>query len=327
MTILIHDLISHAEQQDDDPWAGHLRASSLGRCARAVTYWALGYQPSRTSGRSRMVMDDGKLHERDIIARIHAAGHVVYSYDPQHEVTLSNPPVVGHIDGVVEVHGERYLLEIKTMNHFVFQKLWSKGIEAVYPEYHDQVTFYMARLNLTRTLLVVKNRNNAALYEELIPLDLNAYADVLTRAQKTWDCIESGTLANQEYPKDSSHCSWCSYNHHCWPIVDFDHGEGGKEALLVEDGDVIEAADVWRSGKEYEARAKEMISSARGTFETFMTAKGQTSIDADGLKAVASQQTRESISMDVARRELPADVFEGLVKRSKFTTLTIRDTR
>jgi hypothetical protein len=325
---LLTNSLTEWASSEEEPWEGVLRASSIGRCARSISYRALGYQAAGVSGRSQMAMDDGRLHEDNLIARIMALGHPVR--DRQREVRTEYPPIVGHVDGIVEIYSVEYLLEIKTANHFEFEKIRKEGVERSHPEYYAQVQFYINRLGLSRAIVLLKNRSNAALHEELIPGDSRYYQRILDRATRLWESIQRHELFEREYSRESRQCAWCRYNHYCWPEVDFEHAESGGRAarVLVEDGGMIEAAGIWRDGKELEARAKELIGIARGVFDVYMTERDVSGvIDVDGLEITRSRRTRESIDLNLAKRTLPEEVLDKLVKRTEYSELRIADRR
>lgn len=163
------------------------RPSSAGpeRCIRSLTYHALGVPAKPFPGRAISVFDDGHWHAelmKDVIRksayRLHSEefgvdcavldwieGRPWYCQVCKKEY----PPGVlhGHIDGIVtDLEGRDYLLELKSTNHFAYQRFWS----GEYPlDYFTQTGLYIVGLRklieINKALMLVKNKNQSALME------------------------------------------------------------------------------------------------------------------------------------------------------------------
>lgn len=207
--------ITDAYREENDGHRSHLGASIIGtECARHAWYnfrWAV---KPRFEGRMLRLFNRGHLEEGRMIAALVSIGvHVIQQdeHGKQFRVSDSHGHFGGSGDGVA-LHlpdlspGQAALLEFKTANEKSFNKLagenWNEyvahlldpgkpavqfvgeGVRAAKFEHYVQSNIYMRKMGLAVCLYMCANKNNDAVYAELIPLD-TAIADQFTeRADK-----------------------------------------------------------------------------------------------------------------------------------------------
>ncbi len=123
-----------------------LRLSSCGHCARELAFGLHGFPRPPFTAAARKRMDMGAVFEAEVIARLQREGLAVT--DQQRPVQLAG--ILGHIDGILETDGRRYLLEIKSGSWFSFSDFQKNGLRFAKShfirQYYAQVMAYCAAL-------------------------------------------------------------------------------------------------------------------------------------------------------------------------------------
>jgi hypothetical protein len=170
----------------------YLGASSIGGpCSRELWYgfrWALVkvFPP-----RVLRLFERGN-REEDVFEQLLAdAGVEFMSRDPatnkQYVVTFQNPHVGGHCDGVGRnlpdlPKDEQFIGEWKTHNDRSFKDLVKNGVEKSKPVHAVQCQLYMGRLHINWALYGAVNKNDDALYFELLEFNEKVFNHFKDRA-------------------------------------------------------------------------------------------------------------------------------------------------
>ena len=92
------------------------RASGIGGCSRKMMYQLLGYD-SEPDHLSVFTLQQGTIIHEMIQGYLQRSG-IIESLEEELNIL---PQLKGHYDGVIQINGERYLLEIKTINHQAYE--------------------------------------------------------------------------------------------------------------------------------------------------------------------------------------------------------------
>jgi len=240
------------------------------------------------------MLDDGVTHEHDIINRLRGGGiTVLHSYvEGQMKVHCSEKPtVVGHPDGVLDVpeyeeftldyadddfSPSRFmLLEITAPNHFTFLRLQRSHLRENIWRKFVQIQMYLNSEEIreygTSAIVVIKNKNTSALYEEGVSLQEDVVNSTLEKLKRVEDLVAEGKVSS--FRCDDWRRNYCRYRHLCFgeaePSVpnsgDILRGESLKEAEVLKD-----AAAVWRKGKLLELEGKDLIADSREQFRNII---------------------------------------------------------
>lgn len=207
--------VGDAYRAEHDGHRSHLGASIIGtECARHAWYNFRWASKPFFEGRMLRLFNRGHLEEGRIIAALLTIGVSVFQQDEQgKQFKISH--VGGHFGGSgdgVGVNlpdlspGQPALLECKTHNEKSFTKLagdnWNEyveylcdegmpvqrftgeGVRAAKFEHYVQSQMYMRKMGLAVCLYVAVNKNNDAIYLELVPLDTATADQFLDRAEK-----------------------------------------------------------------------------------------------------------------------------------------------
>jgi len=206
------DEFNHGEDLGDDLM---FHPSAIGMCQRQLFFQHFKALPNPHS-----VSDD--LLRSYLTLELGTYVHVMFQNLCQHAGVLHKREVaiidrklkiVGHADGILKLGGEKYLLEIKTINDRGFTSL-----NAPKPEHKGQMTCYMKCLELNRGIIVYINKNTSLLKEFLVEHD-EAYfkTSCQSRIRKYLTAIEEKALPDKEGVSPSAFpCSYCPYSRVCF---------------------------------------------------------------------------------------------------------------
>ena len=160
--------------------------SSLHKSAKEL-YWHYleGDNNGEFEPRILRIFDNGHSVHRRLQTYLKEAGILV-----QAEVPVKNDEyeILGHTDGIIEIAGERGILEIKSMNSSNFYT----GYEPK-PEHLIQVNVYMFCADIPRACLLYECKDNQELKEFFVKQDPMILDPVLEKIRYVQGCIRKGT--------------------------------------------------------------------------------------------------------------------------------------
>ena len=188
-----------------------------GKCTRAMWLkfrWAR-YSPL-LNRRVRRIFRIGDAIEDLVIAELTDIGMIITKQ--QEPVEGWGGHIFGYTDGrvtnVPEAPKTEHLLEVKSMNDRNFQQLKKKGVKLSKFEHYIQMQAYMGKLELTRALYAVYNKNDSEIYIERVHFDRSDYKHAMSRAV---DVVSSETMPPNiiNDPKNFA-CKWCDFIPICY---------------------------------------------------------------------------------------------------------------
>lgn len=191
-------------------------AYGSGRCARR---WVMSFRGEwesvdNNSAASLAVMNQGQGAHQRIQDALKVSGVVL---EEELEVKSDDPPIRGYVDNIVEIDGEKIVVEIKTTRSESFEpKIYS--MKAAY--YHMyQLLIYMKILGIRNGAFIYENKNDNSLL--VIPVTLDDFNEsivdkALAWMRKVWDTYENGDLPTRPWKKTSQNCAQCPLFDACW---------------------------------------------------------------------------------------------------------------
>lgn len=214
--------LSDAYAQDDTGHRKHLGASLLGRkCARDLWYTFRWATLPTFPGRILRLFNRGHLEEGRLVALLEMIGCTVYQFDEngsQYRISGHGGHYGGGLDcvivGLPEMPETPVLGEFKTHSDKSFSKLVDNGLYASKFEHYAQMTQYMGEHQLSHGLYLACNKNDDALYGEIIAYDPGVHNNASERAGRIIDADEPP----QRISKTSTwyECKFCTHNGVCW---------------------------------------------------------------------------------------------------------------
>lgn len=256
------------------------RPSSAGpeRCIRSLVYHARGFDAKPFPGRTLVVFSDGNWHQQLIADWIRKSAFQLHSEEMEIETEVGK----GHIDGIItDLLSVDRLLEIKSINHFGYQRL-EKG---EYPlDYFTQTALYLRGLKkllpeINEAVLFFKNKNTSAYTDFVLRYDQDSdtltvveredsngnradvgqqFPDITAAAVEKFKQVEqhraAETLPDRPFHDPAEFpCSYCRWGETCWAEWVNEHAELATDVDLPS-----ELADLVRYERETGANAAEM---------------------------------------------------------------------
>lgn len=192
----------------------YIGASQIGHsCDRLL--WLNRYQPKeeKLNYRQHDIFERGNLEEDRIIAHLDRCGFKVM----QQQVGVKYKSLKGHVDAVIKDKdtGDSIVLEMKTMNDRSFKAWLKNGSQETNFTYFIQCQCYMGLLGINKALLVVRNKNDETLAEEIIEFDKNIYELHLKKMERI-EGAKQMPLGFKALEKQHFSCKWCKYKQECW---------------------------------------------------------------------------------------------------------------
>lgn len=137
--------------------------------------------------------------------------------EAEKEARLSDPPVFGYIDAVVEWKGEEIPVEVKTTKN----ETWNyRFVKNAVPGYQlIQLLIYMRIEGKTKGFFVTENKNDHRLF--ILPVKMTEeyeklVDDVLDWMRTVKDNADNGELPIRPFTKSSLQCKGCEVKNTCW---------------------------------------------------------------------------------------------------------------
>ena len=294
---MIVELITKNAGADQEQFAYKPRPSSVGRCFRALVYDAKGIKGDNFADRALLVFEDGHWHEELIKDHIRKTVYELVELKGGSQrieiATINGELMDGEIDGlIVDPLGTTRLLEIKSINHFGFERLDDKPLD----DHRRQANLYLhglfeAGFEISEALILYKNKNTAAMKEFIIGYDRpQALADIAMFGDVAeWAKVDDPPP--RPYAMDDWHCSYCRHQKRCWENYADEVQALSKDVALSEE---IETA----------ARYYNELGAQKGDIEKERDGIGETLRQA--LAAAGAQSGRAGeyiLSLSVGQRE------------------------
>lgn len=109
-----------------------------------------------------------------------------------------------HLDGIAEMDGTRYVLELKTHNDAQFRALSTRGVKVSHLKHYQQCQTYMHFSGVHQCLYIAYNKNDSRVYVEELAYDPETGAAMdervnrllgdgpYTRIEERWQCMKFG---------------------------------------------------------------------------------------------------------------------------------------
>jgi hypothetical protein len=191
----------------------YIGASSIGsECLRQIWYQYKGFESEGIPSKTKRTWDIGRNLEGLVVKWLSDSGVKVLTFD----VTYSskNVPILkGHIDALVVINKKNYILEIKTAKDASFKIFVNKGLKVWNPQYYAQIQTYMGMSGIHSAYILVLNKDNSELSDELVEFDEEFYKKIEGKALMiSTAVIEPPRISNSPL---WFKCKMCQYNTIC----------------------------------------------------------------------------------------------------------------
>ena len=191
--------------------SGTFAPSSTSNCARYHVYRFRGYeQRSYYSAQTKRIFEMGNKVEDMVEDLFNKLGILL---DSQVEIKLTDPPVKGFVDFIIDWGGPR-IVECKSINEagFMYRKMSRKPTDSHYA----QVQWYMKALDHQEAYVFYYNKNTSEILPILVKRDEKWLAKMTKKYGIIYDAYEKGILPERPYKLGSPTCEKCDAKDYCW---------------------------------------------------------------------------------------------------------------
>lgn len=268
--LLLPDIEAHMaavqEERNAKRDTDHLHPSDLAKtdwCERATYYKIKGMKesnPSRPTLRLRNVFEEGhRIHAKwqhfiGMTGRLKgrwecsACHHTWWAMSPPNCPECDDPRVlyrevpvedtkhriIGHADGMVEINGEDYLIEIKSVGlgtlrwdapylysaytdgKMNIDGLWT-NLKRPLPAHNRQVQLYMHCTGVHKAIVLYEWKPDQSIKEFVVKYSPETVDLMLAGAKRVLDALEDDILPERPpHFKKSKECKFCPYKDVCW---------------------------------------------------------------------------------------------------------------
>lgn len=206
-------IIEKHQSKDDDQVRDYIGASIIGSdCLRQIWYEFKGTKAESVPTKTRRTWAIGKKLERLIFGWLKDAGAQVQVHDYTHHAK-DMPYFQGHFDGLITVRQKLSILEIKTAKDASFKIFVKSGVKLWNPQYFAQIQSYMGMSGIHSTYILVLNKDNSDLSDELVLFDEEYYQQLEQKALMISTAVIEPPRINGSpmYFK----CKMCKFNKVC----------------------------------------------------------------------------------------------------------------
>lgn len=233
--MIVELITKNAGDSQDDQRPYYPSPSSVDRCIRALVYHASGVPADKFPDRTMLVFEDGNIHEMLILDHIRKTVFHVDELKGRNQrieiATINGRKMTGEIDGLItDPLNKTRLLEIKSINHFGFERLKDGPIDG----HRRQANLYLhglraAGFDIDEAVILYKNKNTAAMKEFVITYDAEQAQRDIALFISVEELAKKGEVPARPYEMDSWQCQYCRWQEHCWS------GYVGEVAALSKD--------------------------------------------------------------------------------------------
>ncbi len=207
-------LIEEQQRTIKDDVRNYIGASSIGsECLRQIWYEYKGYPSEGVPAKTRRTWAIGKHLEALVVQWLDKTFPGIG--EPFHVNSKNVPIFQGTPDATVlnEWGDDVEVLEIKTAKDASFKIFKAKGVKLWNPQYYAQIQAYMGMSGIHKAYILVLNKDNSELSDELVEFDAEYYKALEERARMI-------ASADVEPPRISGSPLWykcksCKYNKVC----------------------------------------------------------------------------------------------------------------
>lgn len=206
--------IEKMQSRDDKQTRDYIGASGIGAdCLRQIWYEFKGYEAESVPTKTRRTWAIGRHLESLILDWLSDAGITIVRQwaDLQADGMAY---FKGHLDSVWIKNGKPFaIIEIKTAKDASFNVFVKKGLRTWNPQYYAQIQSYMGMSGIHKAYIVVLNKDNSEIADELVEFDEAFYQTLKNKATMVAN-------ANVAPPKINGsplwyQCKMCKFNKVC----------------------------------------------------------------------------------------------------------------
>lgn len=196
----------YLEQQKDKKQI-RFYISDAGKCPRAVFFKFKNAPRKPIAARILRIFEHGEFFHRNIFNVLYRLKIGVTT-----EVPIPSQAIIsGRADAIICIDKQNYVLDIKSMNSMIFNRMVSPKPENVY-----QIQLYMHYFNIHKSILLYIDKDRQDIKEFIVEYDESLVRALLNNFEELKNKLESDTVPYvlPDYPKNWQ-CSYCQFKKIC----------------------------------------------------------------------------------------------------------------
>jgi len=195
----------------------YIGASSIGdTCHAYQTFCMRGFPGNSPDVKLQRIFNIGHALEPLVINSLKDAGIHVMERDPmtgnQYRFTAYGDHFMANVDGIAEVDGEPWIVEVKTLMAKKWREMVKYGIKKSHPKYLAQVQACMGLSGYMKAMLVAINKDTAEIAIQVIDFDVIEWGAISARAE----AVLKGSGVRESDDPESWGCRYCFKRDICW---------------------------------------------------------------------------------------------------------------
>ena len=300
--------------------------SSAGKCPRALSAERLGYIPTSAPPWLETAADEGRMHEVWITSQLMSQGYDITNQQLELALDYPNFKLVGHIDGIAYKDTKSYLLEIKSMSQFEFQRWYKEGFLG-FSTYADQIALYLQALkkvkDVSGILYVVKNRSSGYINQFIMTQPPSDFELVISKLIAVEASVANDVLYEAEFDPSSIECKRCNFRDQIC-LVNKEQLDPATEEVL------IKATDMCREGKALIKQGEDFFKEGRDILANHVEAVSPDKkyiLNVNNMNIARFNVKRVSYPKDAIENAFSPDIYTPLQKVSEYWQTNITDLR
>jgi len=181
--------------------------SDAGKCLRQIFFKFKKAPRAEMDPRLLRIFDHGDLIHRELVRILESLGIV-------ESIEIPIPPredISGRADAIVNIDGERYLVDFKSINSTIL-----RGMEKPKKEHVFQIQLYLHFFNIKKGILLYEGKDTLELKEFFIEYDKELVQKILQEFQELKTNLEKNLIPDRlpDYPENWQ-CKYCQFREIC----------------------------------------------------------------------------------------------------------------
>lgn len=204
---LIDDFYSQYQRENKEQ--ANFYVTDAGKCPRAVFFKFKNAPREKMDPRILRIFEHGEYLHRNIF-------NILYRLKIGVTTEVPIPPqgiISGRADAIICMNNENYVLDIKSMNSFIFKNLTEPKEENVY---QIQLYLHYFQPNISKGILLYIDKDKQNMKEFIVPYDASLSESLVKKFEGLKEKIDSDTVPKTlpDYPNNWQ-CGYCQFKDIC----------------------------------------------------------------------------------------------------------------
>lgn len=179
------------------------------KCPRALYFKFKKYPKKDPEPRALRIFDNGDYTHMRIV-------NVLFGLGIIRAVEIKIPPqeiIAGRADAIIDIDGKPYVLEIKSIASYKFQRLQEPESDHI-----KQIQLYMHYFKIPDGILLYEDKDKQTLQDFFVKYDPFVTQEVLNNFKKLKTQISQDVLPDIPSDIESWRCDYCEYSDECMKL-------------------------------------------------------------------------------------------------------------